>query len=205
MTEPALEIALERPVRTSRLLLRTLTANDADALRAYRSLPEVARYVPFEPMTPELIAERLQGRWARTRIGEGEGLVVGFERVDTGELIGDLTLMLMSTEHRGGEIGWLLHPGHSGHGYATEAARVGLGLMFDAGLHRVVARVDTRNDPSLRLCERLGMRREAVLLSNEWFKGEWTDEVDYALLEDEWAAQHAAGASGDGPPAPTAA
>jgi RimJ/RimL family protein N-acetyltransferase len=187
MTDPALEIALEGQVRTPRLRLRLLDAADAGAIHAYRSLPEVARYVPFEPMTPELIAERLQGRWARTRISEEDGLVVGFERLDTGELIGDLTLMLTSIEHRGGEIGWLLHPGHGGHGYATEAARAGLDLMFQAGLHRVVARVDARNGPSLRLCERLGMRREAVLVSNEWFKGEWTDEVDYALLEGEWA------------------
>jgi RimJ/RimL family protein N-acetyltransferase len=47
-----------------------------------------------------------------------------------------------------------------------------------------------RNGPSLALCERLGMRREAVLVENEWFKGEWTDEVDYALLERDWAGQH---------------
>lgn len=192
MSDPPFELALEEPIRTSRLLLRTLESGDADAVHAYRSLPEVARYVPFEPMSPELIAERLQGRWAQTRAGEGEALVVGFQRADTGELIGDLTLMMISAEHRGGEIGWLLHPGQSGHGFATEAARAGLGLMFAAGLHRVTARVDARNEASLRLCERLGMRREATLVANEWFKGEWTDEVDFALLEDEWARLSAA-------------
>jgi RimJ/RimL family protein N-acetyltransferase len=191
MSEAPLEIAMEGPIRTGRLLLRTLEPGDADAVHAYRSLPEVARYVPFEPMSPELIAERLAGRWARTRIAEGDGIVVGFERTDTGELIGDLTLMLVSAAHRGGEIGWLLNPAHGGQGYATEAALVGLGLMFDAGLHRVVARVDARNGPSLRLCERLGMRREATLLANEWFKGEWTDEVDFALLQSEWAERSA--------------
>lgn len=192
MSDPPFELALEEPIRTSRLLLRTLESGDADAVHAYRSLPEVARYVPFEPMSPELIAERLQGRWAQTRAGEGEALVVGFQRADTGELIGDLTLMMISAEHRGGEIGWLLHPCQSGHGFATEAARAGLGLMFAAGLHRVTARVDARNEASLRLCERLGMRREATLVANEWFKGEWTDEVDFALLEDEWARLSAA-------------
>ena len=194
MSDPPPQLGLEHPVRTERLLLRTLRPGDADAIHAYRSLPEVARYVPFEPMSPELIAERLQGFWARTRAnGEGEGIVVGFERVDTGELVGDLALMLVSDEHRGGEIGWVLNPGHGGHGYATEAARAGLGLMFAAGLHRVVARVDARNGPSLRLCERLGMRREATLVANEWFKGEWSDEVDFALLEDEWSERSARG------------
>jgi RimJ/RimL family protein N-acetyltransferase len=188
MSDPTLRLVLEQPVRTERLVLRTLRPGDADAIHAYRSLPEVARYVPFEPMSPDLIAERLQGFWARNRAkGEGEGIVVGFERLDTGELVGDLALMLVSDEHRGAEIGWVLNPDHGGHGYATEAARAGLGLLFAGRAHRVVARVDARNGSSLRLCERLGMRREATLIANEWFKGEWTDEVDYALLEGEWA------------------
>ena len=188
MSDPPLQLVLERPVRTERLQLRTLQPGDGDAIHAYRSLPEVARYVPFEPMSPDLIAERLQGFWARNRAsGEGEGIVVGFERLDTGELVGDLALMLVSDEHRGAEIGWVLNPDHGGHGYATEAARAGLGLLFAAAAHRVVARVDARNGSSMRLCERLGMRREATLIANEWFKGEWTDEVDYALLEGEWS------------------
>jgi RimJ/RimL family protein N-acetyltransferase len=198
---PPIELELRRPVRTARLVLRGLRPGDAEALHSYRSLPEVARYVPFEPMGPEDIAERLDGRWARRRVTEqGDGITIGVERADSGELIGDLALMLTSTEHRGGEIGWVLHPGHGGRGYATEAARAGLGLMFGAGLHRVVARVDARNAPSVRLCERLGMRREAVLRENEWFKGGWSDEIDYALLEEEWAALHAGGSGSSAQP-----
>ncbi len=37
------------------------------------------------------------------------------------------------------------------------------------------------------------MRQEAHLISNEWFKGAWSDEIDLALLEDEWAVQHPSG------------
>ena len=36
--------------------------------------------------------------------------------------------------------------------------------------------------------ERLGLRREAHLVENELVKGEWTDELVYALLEHEWRA-----------------
>lgn len=50
---------------------------------------------------------------------------------------------------------------------------------------RVIARIDARNDASVRLAERLGMRREAHLIANVWFKGAWSDEIDLALLEDE--------------------
>ena len=53
-------------------------------------------------------------------------------------------------------------------------------------LHRIVARIDERNEPSLRLARRLGMRQEARLVRNERFKGEWSTEVDFAMLAEEW-------------------
>ncbi len=56
------------------------------------------------------------------------------------------------------------------------------------GARRVVARVDERNMPSRALLERLGVRQEAHLVENEWFKGELTSEVDYAVLAREWEA-----------------
>ena len=64
-----------------------------------------------------------------------------------------------------------------------------LELGFDGiGLHRIMARLDERNDSSARLCQRLGMRQEARLVENEWFKGEWTNELDFAILDHEWRA-----------------
>ena len=57
------------------------------------------------------------------------------------------------------------------------------------GAHRVVGRMDARNVASARVMERLGMRREAHLLENEYVKGEWTDEVIYAVLDTEWSGR----------------
>jgi RimJ/RimL family protein N-acetyltransferase len=136
------------------------------------------------------------GGWSRQAIRtEDEALTLGVELVEAGRVIGDVMLFLGSVEHRGGEVGWVFHPDYSGRGYATEATHAMLHLAFDQlGLHRVIARIDARNVASLRLSERLGMRPEAHLIQNEWFKGGWSDEVDVALLEEEWAAQHASGA-----------
>lgn len=183
------------PVPTARLRLRPLVPADVDSLVAYRSRPEVCRYVPFEPMDRETVADRVAGRWARHEIvAEGDALFVAVEVASSAQVVGDIMLSFSSAEHRGGEVGWVLNPDYSGQGYATEAAHAVLHLAFDdLGLHRVVARVDSRNDPSLRLAARLGMRREAHLIANEWFKGEWSDEIDFALLEDEWEAQHQLG------------
>jgi RimJ/RimL family protein N-acetyltransferase len=172
------------------LLLRPLTAADTTALLAYRSRLDVSRYVPFEPMDAATIAARVETVWARTSLDEaGQNLTLGVELTASGELIGDVVLFWHSRDDRGGEVGYVLNPKFSGHGYATEAVRALLGLAFDdLGLHRVIARLDARNVASARVAQRLGMRLEAHLVRNEWFKGEWTDELDYALLEDEWAA-----------------
>ena len=85
------------------------------------------------------------------------------------------------------ELGYLLTAGTQGRGYATEASREILRLAFeDLGFHRVIARVEARNTASAALAERLGMRREAEFVENEWIKGEWQSEIVYAMLAREW-------------------
>ena len=178
------------PVRTRRLLLRPLTVADTDALLAYRSIPEVCRYVPFEPMTRAVVHERLASQWAVTELTEeGQALTLGVEVAGTGELAGDVVLFWHSRQHGRGEIGYVLNPDFAGRGYATEAAHALLRLGFDElGLHRVVARLDERNGASAAVARRLGMRQEARLVRNEWFKGEWSTEIDFAMLAEEWPA-----------------
>jgi RimJ/RimL family protein N-acetyltransferase len=106
---------------------------------------------------------------------------------ETSQLIGYGGLFLLSAEHRQGEIGFVFHPDHHGKGYATETARLLLELAFDEyAMHRVIGRLEPRNERSARLLERLGMRQEAHLVENEFVKGEWQSELVYALLEDEW-------------------
>jgi RimJ/RimL family protein N-acetyltransferase len=178
------------PITTERLLLRPLAPGDADSLLAYRGRSDVCRYVPFEPMEKQVIADRLAGPWARTELtGEGQALTLGAVLARTGQLVGDVVLFWHSREHAGGELGYVFNPDFAGHGYATEAARAMLRLGFvDLGLHRIVARLDERNDASAGVARRLGMRQEARLVDNEIFKGEWSTELQFALLAREWLA-----------------
>jgi RimJ/RimL family protein N-acetyltransferase len=89
--------------------------------------------------------------------------------------------------HRQGEIGFIFHPDHQGRGYATEAGRAVLAMAFETyGLHRVFGRLEARNRASARVLEKLGLRREAYLVENEWVKGEWQSELVYAVLAREW-------------------
>lgn len=186
--EPSPSLRPRYPVRSERLSLRPLTVADTDALLTYRARPDVCRYVPFEPMNEQDIAKRIADVWARTELtAPGQALTLGVEVIETGALIGDVVLFWHSREHAGGEIGYVFDPEIGGRGYATEAAQALLRLGFDGlGLHRIIARIDERNGPSVRLVRRLGMRQEARLVHNELFKGEWSTELDFAMLAREW-------------------
>jgi RimJ/RimL family protein N-acetyltransferase len=179
------------PIRTQRLLLRALTVDDIDELVAYRSREDVCRYVPFTPMSPADVAQRLADQWAcHDLTDEGQALTLGVELAATGELAGDVVLFWRSLAHLGGELGYVLNPDFGGRGYATEAASAMLGFGFEVvGLHRIVARIHEGNEASARLARRLGMRQEARLVRNELFKGEWATELDFAMLAEEWTAR----------------
>lgn len=179
------------PIRTDRLILRPYTPADLDALYAIHRLPQVARYLYWEPRDREQTREALERKINETALlEEGQSLTLAVELAATGELLGDVLLVWHSRAQRSGEIGYVFHPGHHGRGYATEAARAVLELGFEGlDLHRLIGRLDARNEASARVLEKLGMRREAHFVDNEIVKGEWTSELVYAVLRREWHAR----------------
>lgn len=173
-------------LRTERLVLRTFRFGDEADVLAYRSRPEVCRYIPADPLNektaPDFIADRIK---AVRMEADGDRMVFAVEL--DGLVIGDVLVRTAQITDGQAEIGWVFNPDFQGHGYATEAARELVRLSFDElGMHRVWAQLDPRNTASARVCERLGMRHEAHLRQDMWLKGEWTDSAIYAILEPEW-------------------
>lgn len=181
---------LAGPIETERLLLRPFVAEDFDAVFAMQSRPDVARYLYWDARTEDEVRTALEEKIAGTAIrAEGDVLFLATVLKSTGKLVGDIVLHWISRDHRTAEIGFIVHPDHQGHGYATESVRVLLRLAFqDLQLHRVIGRAEARNIASARVLEKLGMRREAHLIENEYVKGEWQSELVYAILDREWRA-----------------
>jgi RimJ/RimL family protein N-acetyltransferase len=178
------------PLRTDRLLLRAFADEDLDAVHALHSREDVTRYLYWGPLSRDEARELLERRKARRAIdGRSDALNVAAVLPDSGALVGEFSLGRLSATHRQGEIGFVIHPDYQGRGYATEGAALMLRLGFESlGLHRMVGRCDARNARSVAVMARLGMRREAHLRDNEFVKGEWCDELVYAMLEEEWRA-----------------
>ena len=180
---------IDWPVRTERLTLRAATPEDLRAVFAIRSLPEVAQWMPDLPTSYDA--------WVLAQ-GERGGLGRMVMVLLDDEVIGHLYLHVTDawsqtevTEQAKGaqaEIGWAFDPAQQGRGYATEAVRGLLRVVFEVlGVRRVVALAFADNAPSLKVMERVGMRREAVLVKESLHRElGWLDGVSYGLLADEW-------------------
>jgi RimJ/RimL family protein N-acetyltransferase len=151
---------------------------------------EVVRYLYYDVRSLDEVRPALARKMAGMSVaGEGDGLAAAVVLRDTGELIADISLWIVSEGHAQGELGFVVHPAHQRKGYATEAARPMLDFAFGTmGLHRVIGRTEARNIGSERVFQKLGMRREGHLVENEWVKGEWQSELVYAVLARDWAA-----------------
>jgi RimJ/RimL family protein N-acetyltransferase len=177
---------------TGRMRLRPYTMDDFAEFHDLHRREDVTRYLPWPVRDEQAAREALERHQNREVKADNQGLTLaGFDR-DSGRLVGEFVLILRSVEHSRGEVGYVLHPDFAGRGLATEGARHMLEIAFDRlGLRRVIGRIDSRNRASARVLTKLGLRHEAHLVQNELFKGEWSDEDDFAILRSEWAAGRA--------------
>jgi RimJ/RimL family protein N-acetyltransferase len=176
------------PLETERLLIRPFEAGDLEAMQAIHGDARVVQWLYNEPRTPDEVREHLERKIAGASLAaDGDWLSAAATLRDGGALVGDLAMHLVSEEHRCVEVGYIIDPAHAGQGLATEAAAAFLRLAFEQfRMHRVIGRVEPRNTGSVRVLEKLGMRREAHFVENEWVKGEWQSELVFAILDREW-------------------
>jgi RimJ/RimL family protein N-acetyltransferase len=171
---------------TSRLQLRPLRLADAPVLAAYRSDPDTARFQPW--LTPYSVddAEKLISEFVTKDPVTPGWFQYGIALRSDDTLIGDLGVNLDNNGMQA-EIGYTIAADQQGNGYGTEAVRRILDHLFVAQrLHRVSAECDARNLASARLLKRVGFVEEGCRRSATWIKNEWTDDLVFGLLADEW-------------------
>jgi len=192
VTTPAADLAPqpERPDRleTERLILRDFRLEDTEAVHAYGSDPEVTRFMPWGPNSPEDTAAFMarvldqQATWPRL------DLSLAIELKAEACVVGSIALHLRDIRNASVEMGYVLRRDLWGQGIVSEAAAAMTSLGFRLGLHRIAATCDVRNTGSYRVMEKLGMRREGCFRQDRQLRGAWRDTYLYAVLAEEWAA-----------------
>ncbi|MGE5692157.1 MAG: GNAT family N-acetyltransferase [Candidatus Zixiibacteriota bacterium] len=174
-------------LETDRLILRRFTDCDLPALFTYRNDPQVARYQNWSVTDESGLRVFIQNQQSLLPGTLGEWFQFAVALKSTDKLIGDCALKVGREDAQQGEIGFTLSREHQGKGLAAEAMASLLNYVFTMlKLHRIVAITDCENAASIRLLERLGMRREGHFLQSIQNKGEWRDEYQYAILRGEW-------------------
>ncbi len=178
---------LPHRLQTTNLMLRPFTANDADAVYAYwKSDPGWERYNASVPLDfTQFDAQRFVDEMcARSRVASPNWAIV-----HEGTAVGVVSLSFEQA-HRVAVIGYGVHGDLRGHGLSAEAVREVLTKAFDAypQLGKIRAHTNAENAASMRVLEKLGFSREGVLRSNQFVKGQFSDEAVFGLLREEWAA-----------------
>jgi len=173
-------------IKTERLIIRLAEPKDAEAIFAYRSDFIENRYQGWFPESVEEVRNYICTMPKTIDVSD-----VCFQfaiiHADENRLIGDMGIIFTNHDGMQAEIGCTLYKTYQKNGYATEA----LGAMVDylfiiLKKHRIIASVDPRNTSSIRLIERLGFRKEAHFKESYYLRGEWVDDIIYAMLQTEW-------------------
>ncbi|WP_435770296.1 GNAT family N-acetyltransferase [Nocardioides sp. SYSU DS0651] len=175
-------------LRTERLVLRPVRDEDLDRMLEYRNLPEVNRWLLHTEVTPETF----RAAWHRAAQDADDhslaatldGLVIGVVSLHRRDGMGQPGM----PERTEAEIGYTFDPAYGGRGYAVEAVTAMLTHAFDTlGVRRVTAGCYADNLASVRLLEKVGMRREQHGVGDSWHAElGWVDGYTYALLAEEW-------------------
>lgn len=143
-------------LKTERLVLRPLGTQDLDTCNEYAMDAENCRYMLFLPnhSSAETLAflQSCEMNWQQDPITAFE-----FAVTLDGRHIGAVSMVL---EDGAMEMGWILQKACQGEGYAYEAARALMDFAIEVlDVQHITAHCDTRNTPSWRLMEKLGMCR----------------------------------------------
>jgi len=153
--------------QTPRLILRPWLRRDRASLERMTSDGEMMRFINGRPWTDEEVDELIA---RQHRHLENHGICFGAaELIGTGEVVGLIGMQPMVDGDF--EIGWWIWRDHWRQGLATEAIRPFVAHATAMGLSHVWAVIDPPNTASIRVAEKLGMRRDRKVSIDELLPG----------------------------------
>ena len=171
-----------------KVILRWPKIQDAQWLFENFTRPEIANGLS-NPACKELTLEK-EKKWIRSQAGrrrkkEAIEFIV-LEKL-SGSLVGACGLVKINTFSNWAELGFWIAPEYQSKGYVTEASKLVMNYGFkELNLNRIEAFCFTRNTASIKVQEKLGMKREAKLRQRANCNGKYCDVYISSMLKSEW-------------------
>lgn len=151
-------------LETQRLLLRNLSSTDMETIFAYRNHPDCAKYQRWDDTSKEAVAHLIENHHLDCFLSQKEEQHYGVY-LKNGEFIGDISYFYNENDPCI-TLGITIVPDHQHKGYAKEI----LQEVITAIRHKypnidIVALIDPKNEPSLRLFQKLGFQEECYAAS----------------------------------------
>ncbi|MDQ0187184.1 GNAT family N-acetyltransferase [Cytobacillus kochii] len=167
-------------ITTERLLIRPFKRNDLQDVFAIYNNDDTCKFLLHEKWTDEDMNKRFDKKLANCALTKESMLSLAV--IYKNKVVGDLSVWYTEMKDTV-EIGYSFSNKVAGRGLATEAVSSLVYKLFDEfNVHRIQANLDARNIASQKLCERIGMRKEAHFIQDFWNKNEWTDSIVYGML-----------------------
>ena len=183
-------------LHTPRLLLRSLQPHDFAQWSEVRQRcvswltkwePEAVPGAPDPSQDPAAFAARCNARDRERQLGTG----FAWSMWHQGHFCGEINVNNVARgAFQSGHVGYWVDERWAGRGFVPEALVAVFGHAFDrAGLHRLEISIIPRNESSLRVVEKLGIRYEGLAEGYLRIAGDWEDHMRFGITSEEWAAR----------------
>jgi len=169
---------------SERVYLRNFNSSDFNAVHMYAADPQVVRYFSWGPNTPEETLSFINSAAisAERQPRQRYDLAIILRSDET--LIGGCGLYIQADRCFEAEIGYCLQRQYWGAGFGTEVAALLVYFAFNKlKLHRVFATCDPKNAASIRVLEKVGLKREGLMRGYMKQNDKWADSLLYAILK----------------------
>jgi RimJ/RimL family protein N-acetyltransferase len=173
---------LNKTITTKRLLLRLFLKSDAVAVTKLCNNYNIYKNTLYLPY-PYSIDDALS--WIDNHLDNfstNKSYEFAITDKESGELYGAIALS-NNQKFNNGEIAYWIGEKFWGNGYATEAAQAILQFAFEEKqYHKVFARYFNSNPASGRVMQKLGLKKEGILIDHVRKESRFEDLVYYGII-----------------------
>ncbi len=171
-----------KTITTNRLVLRLFQKSDAAAVTKLCNNYNIYKNTLYLPY-PYSIEDALS--WIEHHLDNfnaNKSYEFAITDKESGEIVGAIALSNNHHFHHG-EIAYWIGEEYWGNGYATEAAKAILQFAFvEKQYHKVFARFFRSNPASGRVMQKLGMKKEGILIDHVRKENRYEDLICYGII-----------------------